>query len=151
LVSVDLTVAVVLPVGDVDGRDGLSYTRICADFSLNWKTFNLQGIAFRGVDNSAFNEIDPTVNYAFWGGIVQLDWAGLANNRLVGSLMYNWVRPPSSNSLLRVDAYSALMRYYLGSWSAVNIALHAEYTHRALGSGNPFKEDLFTILLDFDF
>jgi len=147
----DLTDTIVSPVGDISGRADRTYTRIGADLSLNWKTFNLQGIAFRGVDNSAFNEIDPTVNYAFWGGIVQLDWAGLANNRLVGSLMYNWVRPPSSNSLLRVDAYSALMRYYLGSWSAVNIALHAEYTHRALGSGNPFKEDLFTILLDFDF
>ena len=147
----DLTDTIVSPVGDISGRANRTYTRIGADLSLNWKTFNLQGMAFRGVDNSAFNEIDPTVNYAFWGGIVQLDWAGLANNRLVGSLMYNWVRPPSSNSLLRVDAYSALMRYYLGSWSAVNIALHAEYTHRALGSGNPFKGDLFTILLDFDF
>jgi len=147
----DLTDKIVSPVGDISGRANRTYTRIGADLSLNWKTFNLQGMAFRGVDNSAFNEIDPTVNYAFWGGIVQLDWAGLANNRLVGSLMYNWVRPPSSNSLLRVDAYSALMRYYLGSWSAVNIALHAEYTHRALGSGNPFKGDLFTILLDFDF
>ena len=49
------------------------------------------------------------------------------------------------------DAYSALVRYYLGSWSAVNVALHAEYTHRLAGSALPLKEDLFTLLLDFDF
>jgi len=43
------------------------------------------------------------------------------------------------------------MRYYLGSWSAVNVALHAEYTHRVLGSASPLKGDLFSLLLDFDF
>jgi len=43
------------------------------------------------------------------------------------------------------------VRYYLGSWTAVNVALHAEYTHRVVGADNPFKDDLFTLLLDFDF
>jgi hypothetical protein len=108
-------------------------------------------MALWGSDDSAFNEADPTANYDFWGGVVELDWAGLANNRLVGSLMYNWVRPPDYNSFLQVDAYSALARYYLGSWSAVNVALHAEYTHRKVGSESPIKDDLFTLLLDFDF
>ena len=65
--------------------------------------------------------------------------------------MYNWVRPPSYDAAGQVDAYSALARYYLGSWSAVNVALHAEYTHRLVGSVLPFKDDLFTLLLDFDF
>jgi hypothetical protein len=103
------------------------------------------------VDNRIFNEINPAVDYAFWGGALQLDWAALANNRLVGSLMCNWVRPPSYSAAGRVNAYSAPVRYYLGSWSAVNVALHAEYTHRAIGSVSPFKENLFTLLLDFDF
>jgi hypothetical protein len=65
--------------------------------------------------------------------------------------MYNWVRPPSVDSFSRINAYSALVRYYLGSWSAVNVALHAEYTHRTSGSIGVLREDLFTLLLDFDF
>ncbi len=143
--------SVISPVGDIGGRDNRTYTRVGGDVSLNWRTFNLQGMAFRGVDNRAFNEIDPDVGYKFWGGAVQLDWAGLPNNRLVASLLYNWVRPPGYDAAQRVNAYSALVRYYLGSWSAVNVALHAEYTHRVAGSGTLFKEDLISLLVDFDF
>ncbi len=142
---------IVSPLGDINGRANRTFTRVGGDVSLNWKTLNLQAIAFRGVDNKAFNEVDPARGYAFWGGAVQLDWAGLANNRLVGSLMYNWVRPPDYHVIGPVDSFSALARYYLGSWSAVNLALHAEYTHRTSGSITVLKEDLFTILLDFDF
>jgi hypothetical protein len=66
--------------------------------------------------------------------------------------MYNWVRPPSYDFANdKISAYSVLVRYYLGSWSAVNVALHAEYTHRIPGTINPPKENLFTLLLDFDF
>ena len=142
---------IISPGGDTNGGRNRTFYRVGGDLSLNWKTFNLQGMAFRGVDNRAFNPIDPTQNYAFWGGAAELDWAGLANNRLVASVMYNWVRPPSYNPVLRVNAYSGLVRYYLGSWSAVNVALHAEYTHRVSGSAGPFREDLFSLLLDFDF
>jgi len=142
---------IISPVGDVDGRNNKTFHRLGADISLNWKTFNLQAMVFRGEDNRAFNEVDPTRNYIFWGGVVELDCAALANNRLVGSLMYNLVRPPSDNGVNRINSYSALVRYYLGSWSAVNVALHAEYTHRAVGSILPLKENLFTLLLDFDF
>lgn len=142
---------IISPGGDTNGGGNRTFYRVGGDLSLNWKTFNLQGMAFRGVDNRAFNPIDPTLNYAFWGGAVELDWAGLANNRLVASAMYNWVRPPSYDPILRVNAYSGLVRYYLGSWSAVNVALHAEYTHRVSGSVGPLKEDLFSLLLDFDF
>ena len=73
---------------------------------------------------------------------------------LVALAMFNWVRPPGYDADRKVDAYSALVRYYLGSWSAVNVALHAEYTHRVVGrdsSINSVKGDLFTMLLDFDF
>jgi hypothetical protein len=147
----DFTGAIVSPLGDINGQANQSYSRFGGEISLNWKTFNLQGMVFRGVDNRAFNEIDPAINYSFWGGALQLDWSALANNRLVGSLMYNWVQPPGNDSIRRVNAYSTLLRYYLGSWSAVNVALHAEYTHRAVGSVSPFKENLFTLLLDFDF
>jgi hypothetical protein len=147
----DFTNPTMSPLGDVNGRNNRSFTRLGGDISLNWKTFNLQAMAFRGWDDKAFNGIDPTRNYAFWGGVAELDWAALANNRLVGSLMVNWVRPPAFDSVSRVNAYSALVRYYLGSWSAVNVALHAEYTYRTVGSVHPFKENLFTLLLDFDF
>jgi hypothetical protein len=33
----------------------------------------------------------------------------------------------------------------------VNIALHAEYSHRTLGADHPIKDDVFTLILDFDF
>jgi hypothetical protein len=147
----DYTGSIVSPVGDASGKKNQSFYRLGGDFSLNWKTFNLQTLAFRGVDNKAFNDFVPAKDFAFWGGVVQLDWAGLANNRLVASLMYNWVRPPSEDKINRLNSYSGLVRYYLGSWEAVNIALHAEYTHRAIGADNPVKDDLFTLLLDFDF
>jgi hypothetical protein len=147
----DFTNLIVSPVGDINGRNNRNFTRVGGDISLNWKTFNLQAMALRGSDDRAFNNIDPTRSYTFWGGVVELDWAGLANNRLVGSVMYNWVRPPSYNSVSRVNAYSVLARYYFGSWSAVNVALHAEYTYRTNGSISLMKENLFTLLLDFDF
>ncbi len=76
--------------------------------------------------------------------MVQIDWAGLPNNRLVTSAMYNWVRPPSSDDARRIDSYSALGRYYLGSWQAVNVALHGEYTHRAVGGAGGLKDNLLT-------
>jgi len=144
--------SIISPVGDIGGHGNRTFSRIGADISLNWETLNLQAMAFRGEDDKAFNPVDLTRNYVFWGGVVELDVAVLANNRLVGSVMYNWVRPPSYDiANAKVDAYSALVRYYLGSWSAVNVALHAEYTHRIPGSISPPKEDLFTLLLDFDF
>jgi hypothetical protein len=144
-------VPVVSPVGDINGTDNRTYYRVGGDISLNWKTFNLMGMSFYGVDNRAFNDLDPALDYKFWGGVVQLDWAGLPNNRLVGSLMYNWVRPPDYNDIHNVNAYSALVRYYLGSWQAVNISIHGEFTHRDSGTIGPVRENLFTLMLDFDF
>jgi hypothetical protein len=105
----------------------------------------------KGSDNKTFNTADPNQDYSFWGGFVQLDLAALANNRLVASLLYNWVRPPAYDPPNRVTGYGALLRYYLGSWTAVNIALHAEYSHRILGVDHALKDDVFTLLLDFDF
>ena len=147
----DVSGAILSPLGDINGLNSKTFNRLGIDASLNWESFNLQAMVFQGTDNKAFNEIDPTKNYSFWGGAMELDYAALPNNRLVGSLMYNWVRPPSNDGLKRINSFSALARYYLGSWSAVNIALHAEFTHRELGTILPLKENLFTLLLDFDF
>jgi hypothetical protein len=147
----DFSDSSVSPVGDANGEKNRNFYRLGGSLSLNWKTFNLQAMAFRGVDDKDFNDIDPTQDYEFWGGIAQLDWAGLADNRLVASLMYNWVRPPAGAEPQQLNAFSALVRYYLGSWSAVNIALHAEYSHRTIGVVNQTKDNLFTLLLDFDF
>jgi hypothetical protein len=147
----DLIGGIVSPVGDINGYANRTFNRIGGDISLNWRTLNLQGMVFRGFDNRAFNEIDPAAAYIFWGGAAELDWAALPNNRLVGSVMFNWVDPPDNDAVNRVRAYSALVRYYLGSWSAVNVALHAEVTHREIGTVGPIKDNLFTLLLDFDF
>jgi hypothetical protein len=141
----------VAPTGEVNGKDNFSFYRFGGSLSLNWKMLNLQAMVMKGNDNKAFNIIDPTKDYSFWGGFVQLDFAALANNRLVASLLYNWAQPPDYDRPNRVTGYGALLRYYLGSWSAVNIALHAEYSHRKLGVDNPLKDDVFTLLIDFDF
>jgi hypothetical protein len=140
----------VSPEGDTNGEENRGFYRVGGDVSLNWKTLNVRAMAFRAVDNRAFNPIDASMDYTFHGGVVQIDWAGLPNNRLVASAMYNWVRPSSNDDAHSIDAYSALGRYYLGSWQAVNVALHAEFTRRTVGAGG-FKDNLFTALVDFDF
>ena len=141
----------VSPNGDTNGGQNRGFYRVGGDLSLNWKTLNLQAMAFRAVDDSAFNVVQSLSDYTFYGGVIQIDWAGLPNNRLVTSAMYNWVRPPSNDDARRIDSYSALGRSYLGSWQAVNVALHGEYTHRAGGGASGLKDNLFTVLLDFDF
>jgi hypothetical protein len=147
----DFTCSIVAPTGETNGKYNRSFYRLGGNLSLNWKTVNLQAMVMKGSDNKAFNTADPGQDYSFWGGFVQLDCAALANNRLVASLLYNWVQPPAYDRENKVTGYGALLRYYLGSWPAVNIALHAEYSHRVLGADHPFKDDVFTLLLDFDF
>jgi hypothetical protein len=141
----------VSPNGDTNGAQNRGFSRVGGDLSLNWQTFNLQAMVFRAVDDRAFNLVQPSSDYTFNGGVVQIDWAGVPNNRLVTSVMYNWVRPPGNDEARRMDSYSALGRYYLGSWQAVNVALHGEYTHRAGDGASRLKDNLFTVLLDFGF
>ena len=147
----NFTGTVVAPTGETNGKDSRAFYRFGGNLSLNWKMVNLQAMIMKGSDNKVFNSFAPLQDYSFWGGFVQLDLAALANNRLVASLLYNWVQPPDYDRLNRMTGYGALLRYYLGSWSAVNIALHAEYSHRSLGADHPRKDDVFTLLLDFDF
>jgi hypothetical protein len=142
---------VVSPDGDTNGGQTRGFSRAGGSLSLNWRTLNVQAMAFKGVDDSAFNVAMPPSNFTFWGGVVQVDWAGLPNNRLVASAMYNWVRPPSDSDTGRTDSYSVLGRYYLGGWQAVNVALHGEYTRRVNSGPTALKDHLFTALLDFDF
>jgi hypothetical protein len=104
-----------------------------------------------GSDDKAFNLADPTKNYEYSGGFAEVDYAGLFNNRLIASVLYNWISPPSYNPEAQLNAYSALLRYYLGGWTAVNISIHAEYTRREIGKDNPFKDNQFGLILDFDF
>jgi uncharacterized membrane protein len=72
--------------------------------------------------------------------------------------MYNWVKPNSDDPGREINSYSALVRYYLGGWKAVNIAIHAEYTHRKSHvyddiavKWKDFDEDMFALALDFAF
>jgi len=147
----DFIGGVVSPGGDLNGYANKTFYRIGGNIALNMKPFSLQGMAFRGVDDMAFNELDPALDYKFWGGLIELDWRGLSNDRLVGSLLYNWVEPPSYDDARRIRAVSGLVRYYLGSWYAVNVALHLEVTHREFGVTDRVKDNLFTLLIDFDF
>jgi hypothetical protein len=142
---------VIGPNGQTNGTNNKTFYRVGATASANWKTLNLQAMYFMGIDNKALNILDVSQNYKFNGGFVGLDYAGLLNNRLIASVMYNWVQPPSYDSERGVDAYSALLRYYLGDWSAVNIAIHGEFTHRVSGDATKNKENLFAVALDFAF
>ena len=141
------------PTGEYDGcNNGASY-RYGGSASLNWKTFNLAAMYMRGLDDKMFNVADGTKDYEYDGGFVELDYAGLWNNRLVASALYNWVKPPEyDDESGKISAYSALVRYYLGDWSAVNVALHGEYSYRRMELGETtMTENLYSMLVDFAF
>jgi hypothetical protein len=150
--------------GQTNGTINKKFYRIGATGGLNYKMLSLQAMYMIGTDDKAFDTIAPVEQYKYNGGFVELNYAALANNRLVASLMYNWVNPSSDVELTdigsqgrKVNAFSALLRYYLGGWKAVNIAIHAEYTHK-IGkikntSGNyvNYPEDMYALALDFAF
>lgn len=141
------------PTGEVAGCDNTAYYRYGGSASLNWKTFNLAALYMRGVDDDVYGVPEPTTSYEYDGGFVELDYAGLWNNRLVASALYNWVAPPSEDTgAPKITAFSGLIRYYIGDWSAVNVALHAEYTHRSLElADETATEDIYSTLVDFAF
>jgi len=137
------------PMGENEGGGNKPFYRLGGEVSLNWRTLNLRALLMQGVDDQALNPIDTADDYEFTGGIIELDWAGLYNNRLIASAMVNWVNPPCGDDDKQVLAYSAVLRYNLGDWTAVNVALHAEYLHREVGQDNPFKDDIVALMLDF--
>ena len=140
---------VISPTGNTNGANSKTFYRYGATGSFNWQTFNLQMMYMNGVDDKAFNTLEPTKNYNYSGGFVELDYAGMLNNRLVASGIYNWIKPPSYDSGRDLSSYSVLLRYYLGHWSAVNIAMHAEYTYRVTGKAIRLNENMFIFGLDF--
>ena len=142
---------VISPTGATNGTTNKSFSRYGFDGSFNWETFNLQLFYMNGVDDKAFNQFDPAQDYKYSGGFAELDYAAMFNNRLVASVMYNWIKPPSYDKARELNAYSALLRYYFGSWTAVNVAVHAEYSHRQLGKTDTTKDNLFALALDFAF
>lgn len=139
------------PGGEIAGTGNKSIRRLGGDLNLNYAPFNLSALFMQGVDNKAFNTADSSKDYTYAGGFVKLEYYGLVNNRLLVSALYNWVQPPKEDDENKISAVSGLVRYYLGDWTAVNVALHFEYTHRQEGKTDPFKEDIFTALVDFDF
>jgi hypothetical protein len=140
---------VVGSTGNTNGSDNKSFYRYGATGSFNWKTFNLGIMYMQGIDDKSFNTLEPTKDYHYSGGFVELDYAGMLNNRLVLSGLYNWIKAPSYDPGRQLSAYSVLLRYYLGHWTAVNIAMHAEYTYRVTGKEDKSKENMFIVALDF--
>lgn len=145
------TSPVVSPTGEGILAKDASFYRYGASGSFNWRTLNLQVVYLRGVDAKEFNPAELDKEYEFDGGFAEVDYAGLWNNRLVASALYNWVAPPDYDKNKKLAAYSGLLRYYLGDWTAVNVALHAEYTYRETGDTNPLKENIYSMLVDFAF
>ncbi len=144
---------IVAPTGENGGTHNKKFYRLGLETSLNFGTFNVRGLFLHGTDDGAINpSSDPHMgDYKYNGGFVELDLAALPNNRLLASTMYNWVETPTRDRESRIRAFSFLLRYYLGDWTAVNVALHAEYTHRQTGIEDKLQEDQFTVLVDFDF
>ncbi len=140
---------VIGPAGNTNGSNNNTFYRYGATGSFNWQTFNLQLMYMQGVDDKALNILDPTINYNYSGGFVELDYAGMFNNRLVASGVFNWIMPPDYDPGHELKAYSILLRYYLGLWTAVNIALHVEYSYRVTGKTVPLNENMFIVGLDF--
>jgi hypothetical protein len=147
----DLNRAIAGPTGETNGNNNRLFYRIGVDGSFNYESLNLGLFFMLGQDDKELNTVDPTNDYKYTGGFAELNWSGLMNDRFVVSLLYNWVRPPSSDAGRTVDAYTALVRYYLGDWAAVNVALHAEYTFRRTGSEKKIDEHLLAFVVDFGF
>lgn len=133
------------------GEDDKSFYRYGGAVSLNWQTLNLETMYLMGIDDKSLNSFDSGKDYEFSGGFVELDYAGLMNNRLVASVMHNWVDPPEEDPDAKLAAYSCLLRYYLGDWRAVNVVLHAEYMHRTFGTDETVEDDTVSLLVDFAF
>jgi len=139
------------PWGEGNGTDSKPVYRLGGDLSLNWETLNLRALYLRGFEDQAFNLTAPTEDYEFSGGLAEVDWATLPNNKLVASVLYNWVQPPSSDEGRKVSSYGGLVRYYLGDWKAVNVALHGEYAYRVTGVHGPTQDNLFAGVIDVAF
>ena len=144
--------------GEADRRGNVGFYRVGGDVSLNWRTFNLKVFYMYGSDDKKLNPYDSSKSeYIFQGGFARLDWAGLMNNRLVVSGLFNWVRRPCEDSVQpSINAGAGLVRYYLGDWMAVNIALHLEYAYREFAyekADRTHKQHDHTLaaLIDFDF
>ena len=138
-------------MGQTNGSNNKTFYRVGVNGSINYSRLSLQMLYFIGSDDKAFNTLDPGMNYKYKGGFIELDYVGLCNNKLVASVMYNWISPPGYDSDREFKAYSALCRYYLGDWSAVNVSLHAEYTHRITGETAELQENIFALALDLAF
>jgi hypothetical protein len=143
--------AAVSATGEAYGSDNKAFYRVGADASLNWRTLNLELLWMRGEDDKAFNAVAPSEAYAYTGWLAKLDYAALMNNRLVASVMVNRVSPPEADAERQLTAVSGLVRYYLGDWSAVNVALHAEVARRTMGKEDKTTDMLYSLLLDFAF
>jgi hypothetical protein len=135
--------------GNTNGTDNNNFYRYGASGSFNWKTLNLGIMYMQGIDDKAFNILEPTKDYQYSGGFVELDYTAMFNNRLVVSALYNWIKPPSYDPGHQLNSYSVLLRYYLGHWTAVNITVHAEYTYRVTGKEDKLNENMFIFALDF--
>jgi hypothetical protein len=147
----DLSGVITGPMGEVDGANNRSFYRIGASGSFNYENANIGLLFIKGVDDKQLNRLDPASNYDFTGGLAEVNWSGWMNNRVIVSVMYNWVRPPSYDAGRKIDAYTGMVRYYLGDWSAVNVGLHAEYTYRRTGDTNPLKEHIVAVAVDLAF
>ncbi len=147
----DLSGVVAGPTGETNGRNNRMFYRVGVDGSFNYENLNLGVLFLMGQDNKELNNLDSTRNYEFTGGFAELNWAELMNDRVIISLLYNWVRPPSYDAGRKVDAYTAQVRYYLGDWSAVNVAFHAEYTFRRTGDVTKVEEHLLAFVVDLGF
>jgi hypothetical protein len=147
----NLSGTIIAPSGEARGKCNKPFYRVGGDLSLNVGTLNLMSLMMYGADDNGLNPFSVSEDYIFWGGFARLDWAGLLNNRLISSIMFNWVQPPEYDEGRRIRAYSALVRYYLGDWTAVNVALHLEYTYREEGDFESGKTHDLTALIDFDF
>lgn len=132
---------------DTIRSDRKCYSRYGVDASLNFAQVNVALQYLWGTDDRGF--WGATSDADFSGGFAEVSYQPFT--RLVGFARYDQVSTPDAAEEERVSRYSLGGRYYLTD----QIALHGEYSRRAVGFRAPGTDDAtersFTARLDFAF
>jgi len=133
--------------GSTGSRSG--FRRLGADLSLNFGQSNLMLQFLKGKDNAALNAFDPTQDYDFSGGFVEVNHS--LPRDILAFARWGRANTPSEQNQDRIDWSIGLRRY-----PAKNQALHLEYFRRKIDHGaadgiSSLEERMWTARADFAF
>jgi hypothetical protein len=124
-----------------------SFNRLGFDANLNKGPYNAEFQWISGQDNREFNIFDPTKNYKFSGGFLQLNHFEMGGAKF---LRYDWVNTPSEDNH-DITRFTLGWRHHL----AHPMALQLEYSHRKVnngaGPGSDLTENFVAARVDWAF